>query len=147
MKKTELTKKIREKALAEGFDLVGFVAPERMKAEGRHLTEWLSQGLHGEMKWLERDPEKRSDPQILFPGAKSVIALAVNYYSPEAHPDDPEKGKISRYAWGDDYHDVIKEKLWELLNWIKERVYYRSGDCSDDRKIVVVHENPVSLNS
>ncbi len=71
------------------------------------------------MAWMEREPEKRSDPKLLFPEARSVIVLALNYYTPHEHGDDPATGKITRYAWGDDYHDVVMEKLSALLAWIK----------------------------
>jgi epoxyqueuosine reductase len=83
------------------------------------------------MAWLEREPEKRSDPRLLFPEAKSVIVIALNYFTKYEHEEDPEKGKISRYAWGDDYHDIVREKLKELLDWI------RSEDPSATGKICV----------
>lgn len=70
------------------------------------------------MAWIEREPEKRTDPRMIFPDARSVISVAVNYYTPQQHGDDFASGKISRYAWGDDYHDVVKEKLRVLLDWI-----------------------------
>jgi len=70
------------------------------------------------MAWLEREPEKRVDPRLIFPAAKTVISAAVNYYMPYEHSNEDAYGKISRYAWGDDYHDVVKEKLRELLDWI-----------------------------
>jgi epoxyqueuosine reductase len=73
------------------------------------------------MSWLEREPEKRTDPRILFGGAKSVVVVALNYYSPHEHEEDPAKGKLSRYAWGDDYHDVLREKLNWLLEWIRSK--------------------------
>lgn len=120
--KLEITERLRRQAHYLGFDLVGFAAPEALISEGNRLGQWLEAGFHGEMKWLEREPEKRSDPNILFPGVKSIIALAVNYYTPHEHDSDPAKGKISRYAWGDDYHDVVKEKLWKLLDWIKQEI-------------------------
>jgi epoxyqueuosine reductase len=69
---------------------------------------------------MEREPEKRADPTILFPGAKSMIVIALNYYTPHEHSELDEKGKVSRYAWGDDYHDVLKEKLRELFAFIQE---------------------------
>jgi epoxyqueuosine reductase len=80
-----------------------------------HFLDWLNRGYHGEMAWLEREPEKRIDPELIFPDAKTVISAAVNYYTPAPHSST---GKISRYAWGDDYHDVVKEKLRALLDWI-----------------------------
>ena len=114
-----LTNKIKQKALELGFHQIGIARAEALSAESEHLAEWLESGLHGEMKWMERDPGKRADPQQLFPGAKSVISVALNYYTPYEHEVGSETGKISRYAWGDDYHDVMQAKLRELLEWIK----------------------------
>ncbi len=114
-----LTDGIRQKAAEIGFQRIGIVPAVPLDAEERRLKEWLARGFHGEMTWMEREPEKRSDPQILFPGARSIVVAALNYYTPHEHGNYPAKGKISRYAWGDDYHDVVREKLNELLIWIK----------------------------
>ena len=119
MDKSLITKLIKEKAVEVGFHKVGIVKVEPLENEGVNLQNWLGKNFHGEMKWMEREPEKRSNPKILFPEAKSLIVVAMNYYTPHKHENDLDKGKISRYAWGDDYHDVVKEKLWELFNWIK----------------------------
>src|SRR5437773_2491347 len=91
------------------------------------------------MKWMERDPAQRADPRKIFPAARSVVVVAMNYFTPHEHKDsalcgarvstasgsDPvthsATGKVSRYAWGDDYHDVVGEKLRELLSWIKQQ--------------------------
>lgn len=135
--KTQLTKQIKEKAIEIGFDKVGVVKAEPLTEEGDNLKEWLDRGYNAEMKWLEREPEKRIDPRILFPGARSLIVLALNYYTPHIHEVDPAKGKISRYAWGDDYHDVVKENLWELLGWIKENIPEAEGKvCVDTAPIM-----------
>lgn len=114
-----LSDTIRQKAAEIGIDKIGFVAAGPLETEAPRLREWLERGFHGEMAWLERDPSKRIDPRVLFPGARSIIVAAVNYYTPHKHTAGPDLGKISRYAWGDDYHDVVREKLIELLNWIK----------------------------
>src|SRR5262245_20197896 len=71
------------------------------------------------MAWLVREPEKRVDPRLIFPAARSVIVCLLNYFTPHDHSSDPQRGKISRYAWGDDYHDIVREKLNQLLGWIK----------------------------
>lgn len=84
------------------------------------MQEWLGRGFHGEMRWMERDPVQRADPRLLFPEARSIVVVALNYYTPHAHTEAPGTGKISRYAWGDDYHDVVGSRLKSLLNWIKE---------------------------
>jgi epoxyqueuosine reductase len=111
---------IKERAHALGFDKVGIVPVSVLLAERERLAEWLRRGYHASMRWIEREPEKRTDPTILFPGARSVIVVALNYYTPHQHSNGPETGKISRYAWGDDYHDVMGEKLRLLLSWIRE---------------------------
>ena len=126
-----LSQKIKQKALEIGFHKVGIVRAEPLEKERERLEEWLAQNFHGEMRWMEREPEKRSDPRILFPGAKSVIVVALNYFTPHEHEEIETKGKISRYAWGDDYHDVLKEKLRELFAFIK------SLDESTEGKICV----------
>src|SRR5947209_20174410 len=74
------------------------------------------------MEWMARGVERRADPREFLPGARSVVVVALNYFTPHEHTDDPRAGKISRYAWGDDYHDVLGEKLRALLDFIKELV-------------------------
>lgn len=117
-----LSEQIRRQARAQGFDLVGIVPAAALNDERELLKEWLARGYHGEMSWMARDPELRTDPRKFFPEARSVVVVALNYYSPESHSVDPDSGKISRYAWGDDYHDVVSSKLRGLLSWIKEQV-------------------------
>jgi epoxyqueuosine reductase len=112
------TERIKQKALEIGFEKIGIVRAEPLEEESERLRTWLGKNFHGEMRWLEREPEKRSDPRLIFPAAKSVIAVALNYFTPHEHASGGQKGKVSRYAWGDDYHDVVKEKLHELLDWI-----------------------------
>jgi len=84
------------------------------------------------MAWMARDPEARTDPRKLFPAARSVIVVAKNYYTPSTHSDDASTGKVSRYAWGDDYHDVVGSKLRSLLAWIKEEVPEAEGKACVD---------------
>ena len=110
--------RIREKAAELGIHKIGFAPAAALVDEGQRFFEWLDRGHHGEMAWLAREPEKRTDPRLIFPEARSVISAAVNYYTPKEHEGKPSEGKISRYAWGDDYHDVVKEKLRALLDWI-----------------------------
>ncbi len=112
-------KTIKQKALETGFTKVGIVRAEVLTDEREHLGLWLEKDFHGQMSWMAREPEKRSDPRLLLPDAKSIIVVALNYFTDHKHADDSKKGKISRYAWGDDYHDVLREKLNALLSWIK----------------------------
>jgi epoxyqueuosine reductase len=114
-----LTEQIKQKALEIGFHKIGIVRAESLEREGERFKQWLEMDFHGEMQWLEREPEKRSNPNLIFPEAKSIVVVALNYYTPHEHEADDAKGKVSRYAWGDDYHDVLKEKLRGLLAFIK----------------------------
>jgi epoxyqueuosine reductase len=84
------------------------------------------------MAWMARDPEMRADPRRLFLAARSVIVVAKNYYTPAKHDDAPTTGKVSRYAWGDDYHEVVGSKLHSLLGWIKEEVPHADGKVCVD---------------
>lgn len=112
---------IRQKTLQMGFAKVGFARAEILSDQEARLREWLARGYHGEMKWMERDPAQRADPRKLFPDARSVIVVAMNYYTTHQHSAGALTGKVSRYAWGDDYHDVVGEKLRALLVWIKSQ--------------------------
>lgn len=124
-------------ALETGFDLVGIAPAEALRTDELHLREWLGRGNHGEMAWMEREPEKRADPRILFPGAKSVVAVALNYFTPHDHVDGPNMGKISRYAWGDDYHEIVKQKLHILLDLIRAEFPEANGKvCVDTAPIM-----------
>ncbi|MEP7273801.1 MAG: tRNA epoxyqueuosine(34) reductase QueG [Acidobacteriota bacterium] len=113
---------IKTKARALGFHKIGIVAAVSLSEEGQRLGEWLARAFHGRMDYMARDPEKRSDPRQLMNSVRSVVSVALNYFHPGTHSDDPAIGKISRYAWGDDYHDVLRDKLKQLLVWIEDRV-------------------------
>lgn len=118
----DLSRKIKAEALRLGFDACGISEATQLDEEARRLEHWLKQGRHGTMGWMERNFDKRVDPRKLVDGARSVISVLHNYYQPVPHPDDPDMGKISRYAWGDDYHLVMKERLYALFNWIEAEV-------------------------
>ena len=134
---SSLTAKIREKAFELGFCEVGLVPAEPLVEESRGFFGWLESGYHGEMAWMAREPGKRADPKLIFPDAKSVVVVALNYFTPHEHADSIDTGKISRYAWGDDYHDVLREKLRDLLEWIKESVPGADGKvCVDTTTIL-----------
>lgn len=112
---------IKLEARRLGFDKAGVAPAAALTEEGERLGEWLARGFHGHMSYMARDPQRRADPRLLLPSAKSVVSVALNYFRPEKHKDAPEAGKISRYAWGDDYHDVLRDKLKSLLEWVRER--------------------------
>lgn len=130
-----LTQKIKDKAFELGFQKIGIVRAEPLEREGERLREWLAKNFHGEMAWLGREPEKRIDPRLIFSEAKSMIVVAMNYFTPHEHGDTI--GKISRYAWGDDYHDILKEKLRELLAWIEVEIPDAKGKvCVDTAPVM-----------
>ncbi|MER3522905.1 MAG: tRNA epoxyqueuosine(34) reductase QueG [Ignavibacteria bacterium] len=110
---------IKAKALELGFTKVGIAKAEELTEEASRLREWLHRGYHATMEWMARNVEKRIDPRLVVPNAKSVICVALNYFTPYRHADEPGTGKISRYAWGDDYHDLVLEKLARLWDWMK----------------------------
>ncbi|HYO62703.1 MAG TPA: tRNA epoxyqueuosine(34) reductase QueG [Pyrinomonadaceae bacterium] len=118
--RAEFTARLKRRAREEGFQEVGVVAAAALEAERARLEEWLRRGFHAEMGWMERDTARRTDPRELLPGARSVVVVALNYFTPHEHPPEDAAGKISRYAWGDDYHDELGEKLRALLAWVKE---------------------------
>jgi len=117
---SQLTAEVKRRARELGFQKVGVVRAEPLADERARLEEWLARGFHASMAWMERDVARRTDPRELLPGARTVVAVALNYYTPHQHSDDPAVGKISRYAWGDDYHDVLGEKLKALLTHVRE---------------------------
>jgi epoxyqueuosine reductase len=108
------------KAKQIGFDLVGFAKAEELTEETFNLEKWLEKKYHGEMDYMQRNFEKRKDVSKILNDAKSVISLGMNYYNDEQYSDQKENGKISRYAWGKDYHLIIWEKLDELESELKE---------------------------
>src|SRR2546422_8039533 len=141
---TEVSAQLKTRARQLGFHKVGIVRAEALSSENDRLKEWLSRGYHGEMSWMARDPEQRTDPRRIFAQARSVVVVALNYYTPHQHEvstacnrgprrgsragvvdsgrvqEYSATGKVSRYAWGDDYHEVVGDKLRELLSWIEE---------------------------
>ena len=100
-----------------GFDCLGVTDPGAIAQAARHFREFLDAGAHGEMGWLAANPQRRTDPRVLWPGVRSVIMLGVNY-GPDEDPlailMQRTRGAISVYARGDDYHDVIKKQLKTL---------------------------------
>jgi len=109
-----------EKAKQVGFDLVGFAKADELKNESKNLKEWLDKDYQAGMDYMERNFEKRKDVKQILPQAKSVISLGLNYYTPDQYSNDKIKGKVSRYAWGKDYHLVIWSMLDELEAELKQ---------------------------
>ncbi len=118
MKKKELTNLIKQKSKDLGFNLVGITAPH--KIEDNFLDKWIDNGYHATMYWIEKRLDERKNIFKYFPEVKSVISLGYNYYTDENDLENSEF-KISNYAWGEDYHLVLKKKLYLILNEIKEK--------------------------
>ncbi|WP_448698596.1 tRNA epoxyqueuosine(34) reductase QueG [Mucilaginibacter sp. AW1-3] len=119
--KANYTKMIKNWARELGFMDCGIVQAGFLEEEAPRLESWLNKGFHGEMQYMENYFDKRLDPRLLVDGAKSVISLSLNYYTTEQQltADAP---RISKYAYGADYHDVIKDKLKQLLQLITENI-------------------------
>ena len=117
-----LSHEIKAEAQRLGFDACGISEATHLDEEARRLEQWLMEGRHGTMDWMGRNFDKRVDPRKLVEGAKSVISVIHNYYQPIQHPEGEHIGKISRYAWGDDYHDVMKERLYRLFEWMQAHI-------------------------
>jgi epoxyqueuosine reductase len=131
-----LTESIKAEALTLGFDAVGIsrvaessqpsaISPQPESSIPApatplphqllsRLAEWLQRGYHGTMAWMTRDPARRSDPQLVLPGCRSMISVGMNYYTDNRANEQPGMGRIARYAWGKDYHTVISQRLAQL---------------------------------
>ncbi len=114
------TQLIKQECKRLGFDYCGISKAGFLEEEAPRLETWLNKGMQGKMGYMERHFDKRLDPRLLVDNAKSVISLLLNYY-PEKKQTIADY-KISKYAYGEDYHEVIKEKLEELLRFIKQKI-------------------------
>jgi len=123
-----LAEDIKREARALGFQAVGIsrietfpegtVTPLSRSLHAR-LLEWLRRGFHGTMSWIAREPERRADPGAILPGCRSVVSVGMNYYTEHRADERPGHGRIARYAWGEDYHTVLKKRLEELEDRIR----------------------------
>jgi epoxyqueuosine reductase len=112
---------IKTEAKNLGFLFCGITKAEFLEEEAPRLENWLKQGFQGEMSYMENHFDKRLDPRLLVDGAKSVISLGFNYFNPQKQHDQ-NAPKISSYAFGQDYHEVIKKKLFLLLDFIRSTI-------------------------
>ena len=119
------TKLIKDKAVDLGFISCGISKADFLEDEAPRLEKWLNQNHHGQMSYMEKNFDKRLDPRLLVPDSKSVVSLLFNYYT-DKKQEDSKAPKISSYAFGEDYHFVIKRKLNKLMNYIKTEI----GDVS-----------------
>jgi len=119
----DLRAQIRARALQEGFDIVRFARAEAPPNAADALASFLGKERHGSMEWMEKNADRRADPKTLWPDAKTAIVLGVNYGPRNGYHDrdvPADRGEISVYAQGDDYHDLIKSKLKRLGGWIAQ---------------------------
>jgi epoxyqueuosine reductase len=121
MTKQAHTQFIKDKARELGFSFCGIVKAEFLADEAPKLEAWLKRGYQGKMGYLENHFDKRLDPTLLVPGAKSIISLVYNYY-PEQDLAKPDEFKIAKYAYGEDYHFVVKDKLKLFMNLIRQEI-------------------------
>jgi epoxyqueuosine reductase len=122
---------IKAEAMRLGFEQCGISKADFLEEEAPRLEQWLKNNHHGSMSYMENHFDKRLDPRLLVDGAKSVISLSLNYF-PTAEQTDSEAPKISKYAYGSDYHIVIKEKLSLLLEFIQENIAEVNGRAFTD---------------
>ena len=128
--KAEASELIKSKALALGFTSIGIAKARFLEEEAAPFEQWLNKGYQGEMSYLERNFDKRLDPRLLVDGAKSVISLSYNYFPQEEQRSDSYK--VARYAYGQDYHHVIKDKLKELVSFIHQEIGEVGGRAFTD---------------
>jgi epoxyqueuosine reductase len=131
------SKQVKEKALELGFHKVGIAPVDAVNViEAQRLQAWISLGYHADMEWMENP--KRQDIRLVMPEARSLICVALNYYTSHQRPQGEEYAKISRYAWGRDYHKVMHKKLKAFSHWltslgshIQARYYADTGPLQD----------------
>lgn len=139
-----LARKIRERALALGFDSVG-IAPVGPSAHADAYRRWVEAGHAGEMAYLARPDavDKRANPDRVVPGARTAVVVTRGYFADDAEPDaegDPSRGIFARYARGDDYHELLKERLIRLQEWIDDQLAPAGGRVYVDTGPVLERE-------
>src|SRR5689334_13898359 len=137
-----LAGEVKRKALELGFDLVG-VAPAGPSAYRDYFRQWLDGQQAGEMEYLARRFEERTDPAAYLPGAQSVICVALNYHVPLEPLDERDagrRGRVARYALGVDYHELIKHRLYDLADWLRDTVPGARTRCGVDTAPVMEKE-------
>ena len=111
---------IKKKAIELGFQKVGIAKAEGLSNHKENLEEWIATGSHASMDWIVNRKEERGNIHNYFPEAKSIISVGMNYYTGLNQSNLNSKLKFSNYAWGEDYHEVLKSKLYDFLHWIKK---------------------------
>ena len=133
---SDFTSEIKEKAIEIGFEKIGIARVESTNKAQSNLETWISKGRHASMEWIDKRKEERGNIYNYFPEAVSLISVGMNYYSGYNQKDLNSKFKFSNYAWGDDYHNVLKSRLKILLEWIK-------SSSADIKGVACVDTSPV----
>jgi epoxyqueuosine reductase len=138
----QLAAAVKQRARGLGFDLVG-IAPAEPSKYLAYFREWLDDGKAGAMEYLARRFDERSDPGTYLPGARTVVCVAMNYHAqlePVPAEDRQHHARIARYALGDDYHEIIKHRLYELADWIRDEVPGAETRCGVDTAPIMEKE-------
>lgn len=123
---------VKSAAYEAGFDLCGITSPEPIPESVQRFRQWLEAGRQGEMSWLSRTAERRSDPRLLLEGVRSVIMLGLNYYQPNTPKLPANAGRVSRYARGRDYHKVIENKTRAFVERLRGEIAAESISAADN---------------
>ncbi len=130
--------RVKQAAKKAGFELVGIAKAESTQEDYLQFEEWLLAGYHATMTYLERNAEKRKDIRSILPEAKSVIVVGRSYHTSQKHESGDDVGKISRYAWGTDYHELLPDKMQAIIDVLecihphsKSKVYVDTGPVSE----------------
>jgi epoxyqueuosine reductase len=143
----DVKESIRAKAVELGFDAVGFAAADGDPEDARNLDAYLKDGRHGDMAWMETTADRRADPRALWQEARTVVSLAMNYGpagNPRAQLDLRDRGAISVYAQGRDYHKELKKRLKQLARWIAETYGAEVKVFTDTAPVM---EKPVAMRA
>lgn len=116
----EIKNALLQTALSEGFLDLKITTTEPLKNESLNYRHWLSLGYNADMQWMEKNIDKRENPELILENAKSIIVTATSYFTNQTYPTAPDTGKIARYAWGTDYHEIIPEKLKKIVTKLEE---------------------------
>ena len=132
MTRTEATALLKSEAKRLGFMEARVAKADFLADEAPRLEEWLKHGFHGSMRYMENHFDKRLDPRLLVPGAQSIVSLAFNYYPEPSDLEGDDRPRVARYAYGEDYHRVVKDRLFELLDVLRSALGDLDGRCFVD---------------
>ncbi|MCU0454006.1 MAG: tRNA epoxyqueuosine(34) reductase QueG [Bacteroidetes bacterium] len=127
-----LSDRLREEARRLGCLSLGIAHAEALDPEGARLRAWIDRGFQASMGWMARRAAERSDPALVLPSVRSIVVVAVNYFAGHRHSSASESAKLSRYAWGDDYHDIVLQKVERLAELIRHELPGAETRCYAD---------------